>query len=168
MYRNITRFVLGLLTLITLAACGVTAQPNTQTSNQPVASPVPKFGAQDPILTIRAEGGHCINGGCWSEKQIKADGSWTATDSTGVNKQGTLDAATVAELTQQIAATDFAQIKTQPFTGTCPLAFDGQELIYTFPTVSGPETLASCKVGIDEQSTLFQNIAGLIEVMNEE
>ncbi len=171
MTRSMTRFALGLLTLLALAACGVAAQPTTQTSTSPVASPstspVPKIGVQDTILTIRAEGGHCLSGACWSEKQVKADGSFTATDSTGAQTHGTLDAAHVAELTQQIAATDFEQLKVQPFTGTCPLAFDGQELIYTFQTVSGPQTIASCKVGIDENSPLFQNIAALNEVMNQ-
>jgi hypothetical protein len=172
MYRIMIRFTAGLLTLFTLAACGVAPQQTAQSSNPPVvspsASPASKIGAQDTLLTIRAEGGMCPNGGCWSEKQIKADGSYTATDFTGTNKNGTLDAAKVVDLTQQIADTDFEQIKSQPFTGTCPLAFDGQELIYTFQTLSGPQTIASCKVGIDENSPLFQNIAGLIEVMNQE
>lgn len=178
MYRNMTRFALGLLTLLTLAACGVAAQPTAQTINTPVASPsaspspqpstAPKIGAQDSILTIRTRGGMCVNGECWSEKQIKADGSFTAADSTGAQTNGTLDAAKVAELTQQIAATDFEQIKAQPFTGTCPIAYDGQEYIYTFQTLSGPQTIESCAVGIDENSPLFQNIAGLIDVMSQE
>ena len=174
MYPIIRRFALGLLTLLTLAACGVAAQPTAQTIATPVASPAPdstaepKIGADDTLLSIRAEGGMCVDGGCWSEKQIKVDGSFTAADNTGAEKTGTLDAARVAELTQQIAATDFEQLKAQPFTGTCPLAFDGQEYIYTFQTVSGPETIASCKVAIDESSPLFQTVAGLIAVMNQE
>lgn len=174
MYHIMIRFALGLLTLLTLAACGVAAQPTAQTIATPGASPAPnssakpKIGEHDMLLLIRAEGGHCINGGCWSEQQINADGSFTVTDSTGANKHGTVDAATVAELTQQIAATDFEQVKAQPFTGTCPLAFDGQELIYTFQTLSGPQTIASCTVGIDENSSLFQTIAGLATVINQE
>ncbi len=177
MYRVMTRFALGLLTLLTLAACGVAEQPTAQSINTPVASPSaspsphasvePKIGAHDTILTIRTRGGMCMNGECWSEKQIKADGSFTAAEGTGAQKTGTLDAAKVAELPQQIAATDFEQIKAQPFTGTCPIAYDGQEYIYTFQTLSGPQTIESCTVQIDENSPLFQNIAGLIEVMNQ-
>ncbi len=174
MYRIMIRLALGLLTLVTMAACGVAAQPAAQTITTPVASPSPdsspepKIGAQDTLLTIRTEGGMCVNGGCWSEQQIKADGSFTTAGHTGAQKTGTLDAASIAELTQQIAATDFEQIKSQPFTGTCPVAFDGQEHIYTFQTVSGPQTIASCTVAIDENSPLFQTIAGLIEGMNQE
>lgn len=161
MYRIMIRFALGLLTLLTLAACGVAALPAADSSAKP------KIGAHQTLLTIRSEGGMCVNGGCWSEQQIKADGSFTATDNTGAQTSGTLDAAAVAELTQQIAATDFEKIKAQPFTGTCPLAFDGQEYTYTFQTLSGPQTIASCKVGIDEASPLFQTIAGLLAVMKQ-
>src|SRR5687768_13097288 len=119
MYRIMIRFALSLLTLLTLAACGVAAQPAAQTIATPVASASPdstaepKIGEHDTILTIRAEGGMCVNGGCWSEKQIKANGSFTAADNTGAQKTGTLDAAKVAELTQMIAAADFEQIKAQ-------------------------------------------------------
>ncbi len=170
MYRIMIRFALGLLTLLTLAACGVVAQPTAQGITTPVASPSaePKIGEHDTLLTIRTESGRCVNGGCWSEKQIKADGSFTAADNTGAQTTGTLSTATVAELTQQIAATDFEQLKAKPFTGTCPVAFDGQEYIYTFQTASGPQTLASCTVEIDENSPLFQTITSLIEVMKQE
>ncbi len=178
MYRSMTRVALGLLTLLTLAACGVAAHPDAQTSTTPVAgssasstphaSNAPKLGAHDPLLTIQTRGGMCVNGSCEAETQINTDGSFTAADGTGAQTTGTLDAATLAALTQQIAATDFAQLKAQPFTGTCPIAYDGQEYIYTFHTVSGPQTIESCAVAIDEHSPLFQHIAGVIEVMNQE
>ena len=177
MKRPFARYILGSMLMLSLAACGTADLPAAQNSAAPVAVASasadnqsmgnPKIGATDTILTIRAEGGHCIQGACWSEKQIKGDGSYTAADGTGTKKEGKLEAARVAELTQQIAAADFAQIKAQPFTGTCPIAFDGQEFTYTFQTVSGLETIASCKVGIDENSPLFKNIAELNEMMNQ-
>src|SRR3954454_5732138 len=101
MYRTMIRFALGLLTLLTLAACGMAAQPTAQAIITPVASPAPdnpvkpKIGVHDTLLTIRSEGGMCVNGGCWSEQQIKADGSFTTADNTGAKKSGTLDVATV-------------------------------------------------------------------------
>jgi hypothetical protein len=165
MYRTMIRFTLGLLTLFTLVACGVAQQPSVNPG--PNSSEEPKIGVKDPLLTIRAEGGMCVDGPCWSEKQINADGSYTATDNTGAQSNGTLNAAQIAELTQQIAAADFDAIKAQPFTGTCPIAYDGQEYIYTFHTLSGPQTIASCTVGIDENSPLFLNIAALVDVMNQ-
>jgi hypothetical protein len=166
MYRIMIRFTLALLTLLTLAACGVPAQPIAETIATPVANPAkPKIGAYDTLLTIRAEGGLCMDGGCWSENQIKADGSFTVADNTGAQTTGALGAAAVAELTQQMAATDFEQLKAQPFTGTCPLASDGQEYTYTFQTLSGPQTLASCSVEIDQNNPLFQTVDGLLKIM---
>ena len=178
MKRQIGQCILGLIVLLSLVACGGAAQPVAQSSDAPVASASanpsppstgkPKIGATGTILTIRANGGMCPNGGCWSEKQINADGAYRATDGTGAQKEGTLDPARVAELTQLIAATNFAEIRARPFTGTCPIAFDGQELVYTFQTLSGPETIASCTVAIDENSPLFKNITGLLDAMNQQ
>jgi hypothetical protein len=172
MYRILIHATLTLLTLLTLTACGVPARLTAQTSPTTIPSPsahaAPKLGAHDPLLIIQTRGGMCMQGTCQSEQQINADGSFTATDGTGAQRNGTLDAGMVAALTQQIAAADFAQITAQPFTGTCPIAYDGQEYIYTFHTVRGPLTIASCTIAIDEQSPLFQTIAGAVAVMNQE
>lgn len=177
MKRQIAQCILGLIVLLILAACGA-AQPVVQRSAAPVASASanpsppstgkPKIGATGTILTIRTNGGLCRSGTCWSEKQIRADGTDHAADGTGAQKNGTLDPAQVAELTQLIAVANFDEIRAQPFTGTCPIAYDGQELIYTFQTLSGPQTIASCTVGIDKNSPLFKHIAMLIDVMNQE
>lgn len=171
MKRSLARYMLGLLVMLGLAACGVAEQPvaqSTATPNASAGAETPKIGGAGTILTIRAEGGLCQAGQCWSEQQISADGSYRVVDATGVQKTGTLDSDAVAELTQLIAATNFAEVRAQPFTGTCPLAFDGQELIYTFQTLSGPETIASCRVGIDENSPLFKQIATLRETIAQE
>jgi hypothetical protein len=62
-------------------------------------------------------------------------------------------------LNQRLTATNFAQVKSRPFTGTCPIAYDGNELIYTFKLKSGvSEELASCKVIIPGNSQLFQQL----------
>jgi len=178
MKRLLTRSLIGLVVMFSLAACGVADQPTTQNNVTPIAtgSPnpdnqageTPKIGANDAILKIRTEGGFCTPGGCWTEQQIQADGVYRIVDGTGVRKEGTLDDDQVAELTQLIAAANFDEISSQPFTGTCPIAYDGQELIYTFQTLSGEETIASCKVAIDENSPLFRQIATLMEEMNQE
>lgn len=179
MNRIFAYLTLTTIALLLLAACGVGAQPTAQTGNTPVA-PVPSASgdpqttpstpsaAQEPIVIVRAEGGMCRAGACGSEKQIMADGSYLATDGAGLRKNGTLPAADVAKLAELIAAADFKQIGSQPFTGTCPLAFDGQEFIYTFPTADGAPTFASCKVAIDENDPLFQQIGALVERINQE
>lgn len=171
MNRPLARYILGLIALLSLAACGAAARPTAQGSIAPapsaVASPeaqpsnTPKIGATDTLLTIRTEGGLCGPGGCWSEKQIRADGTYQVSEASGAQKDGTLSADQIAALTQLIAAADFEQIRAQPFTGTCPIAYDGQKQIYTFQTLSGEQTIDSCEVAIDESSELFQAIAAL-------
>lgn len=176
MNRSFARYAVGLIMLLSLAACGTPDQPTGQTGDMPAASPsasaaapgsgTPKIAADATLLTIRTRGGMCP-GGCWSEQQIKADGSYVASDYTGMQKNGTLDPAEAAKLTQLIAESDLNQIKAQPFTGTCPIAFDGLEFVYTFQTMSGPVEIASCESGIDERSPLFQQIASILATINQ-
>lgn len=177
MNRTFARYAAGLIMLLSLAACGTPAPSTGQTGDTPAASPsasasaqgsqTPKIGATDTLLTVRTQGGMCPNNGCSSEKQIKADGSYQVLDGTGAQKDGMLDPAEVAKLTELIAAADFDEIKSRPFTGTCPIIFDGVELIYTFQTLSGPVEIASCQTGIDENSPLFQHVAALLATIDQ-
>ena len=65
-------------------------------------------------------------------------------------------------LNAAIAATDFAALKAKPFTGECPIAFDGQELIFEFATLAGTQRLASCEVDIDWGHPLFIAVAAAL------
>jgi hypothetical protein len=107
-------------------------------------------------------------GQCWAVREIAEDGSYVVADGTGTRLTGTLDPALLAELKAQIAQADFAQIKAQPFTGTCPIAYDGQEATYTFHTAAGEETFSNCQVGIDETSPLFQSIEQALTLMTQQ
>ena len=54
----------------------------------------------------------------------------------------------VAAIDAAIKLTDFAMRK-HPFTGECPTAFDGEELVYEFSAPTGVERMASCEVEVD-------------------
>ncbi|MNT91347.1 hypothetical protein D3C72_2324260 [compost metagenome] len=69
----------------------------------------------------------------------------------------------MAALVREIEKADFAAIQAVPFTGTCPIAYDGQELIYTFHLAGAPRTIASCKVQIDHGSALFKAVDQVLE-----
>ncbi len=77
----------------------------------------------------------------------------------GVNKPpnelGTVPPAALGALESAIASTDFAALKARPFTGECPTAFDGQEVVFEFGAPRGTERLASCEVEIDWGLPLF-------------
>lgn len=179
-----------LMLVLSLAACGAADTPTTIAQPSPSASPAPTKGAEpapsastapttttdaapttttaaSTLLTVKLSGGMCVQGQCWAVREIAEDGSYVTADGTGAQNSGTLDAALLAELKAQIAQADFAQIKAQPFTGTCPIAYDGQEVTYTFHTARGEETFSNCEVGIDETSPLFlavdQTIASMFQ-----
>jgi hypothetical protein len=61
----------------------------------------------------------------------------------------------VAALDAAIRAADFSAIRAHPFTGECPVNFDGQEYIYEFVVPGGVERIASCETQIDEDHPLF-------------
>ena len=65
----------------------------------------------------------------------------------------------MATLTAAVGQTDFAAIKAHPFTGQCPVAFDGQELIFEFAVGTGTERIASCEVEIPWGHPLFVAVA---------
>lgn len=72
-------------------------------------------------------------------------------------------------LNQRLTATNFTQIKSRKFTGTCPILYDGNELIYQFKLKSGvSEELSSCKVVIPGNSVLFQQLNRLSQTAMEE
>ncbi len=165
-----------LMLCLGLAACGTADTPGTSSQTSPRPAPatdvaptpsantsiVPSTAAQPTnasaaptLLSVKLSGGFCQYGQCWAVREIAEDGSYVAADGTGAQTSGTLDPALLAELKAQIAQADFAQIKAQPFTGTCPIAYDGQEATYTFHTAGGEETFSNCEVGIDSASPLF-------------
>ncbi len=111
-----------------------------------------------PLVTVHSRGGMCPEGMCDSRVVLERDGRVHdgATPETNLgrvspNAYATLDAA--------IRSADFAALKSRPFTGECPVAFDGQEQIFEFAVAGGTQRLASCEVEIDWGSPLFIALA---------
>lgn len=65
------------------------------------------------------------------------------------NELGTLSPVDLVALEAAILTTDFNELRSHPFTGDCPTAFDGQEIVLTFATGHGDERLASCETALD-------------------
>ncbi len=72
------------------------------------------------------------------------------------NDLGSVTPEVLSTLQTLIATTDFRVIKSRPFTGDCPTAYDGQETIYSFTTPGGVETIASCTVAIDSSTAALR------------
>jgi hypothetical protein len=135
--------VAGIIVGAALAACGGAGAP----------APNPT----DPLISIHAEGGMCVYGsGCSRDTEILQNGSFTIKDGSGATINGQLDDATLTQLKDAIKAADFAEIKSKPFTDTCPIAFDGQKYIFTIHRDGQPEELDSCVYALDMESPLFR------------
>jgi len=78
------------------------------------------------------------------------------------NTLGTVPADQLHDLATLIATTDFAAIRARPFTGVCPTAFDGQEIVFTFGAPSGPQRIATCEVDVDFGLPLFVAVSNAL------
>jgi hypothetical protein len=114
-----------------------------------------------PLVTVEATGGHCREGTCRSVVAIEADGRVHQIEPAEMELHQ-VTGESIDLLRTAIGITDFEAIGSRPFLGTCPTAFDGQELVYTVATVHGPERIASCDVEVDAQAPLFTAIHAIL------
>ncbi len=107
-----------------------------------------------PLVTVQMRGGMCPAGACETTVILERDGRIHAA-AKPPNDLGHVSAEAMATLSAAIAATDYAAIRSHPFIGQCPVAFDGQELIFEFAVGAGTQRIASCEVAIDWGHPLF-------------
>ena len=119
--------------------------------NSAISVPVPLPG---PLLTVEMRGGMCQAGACDNTVILDRDGRVHAA-AKPPNDLGRVNADALAALAAAMQATDWAALKSRPFTGECPIAFDGQELIFEFSVGTGTQRIASCEVDIDWGTPLF-------------
>lgn len=124
-------------------------------------SPVPSLAPAGPLVTIETRGGECPQGACGSTVSVEADGRVHQTALAPL-ELGRLSDVTVEALATEIDKADFAALMSRPFTGTCPVAFDGQETVYTFATASGPKRIATCEIEVDPSDPLFVAVAAAL------
>jgi hypothetical protein len=113
------------------------------------------------LVTVTIHGGECAAVPCDSTIYLDADGHVHAATKPP-NDLGQVPANVMATLTAAIAATDFAKLEAPQFTGECPTAVDGQELIFEFAVAGGTQRIASCEVDIDWGSPLFVALAAAL------
>ena len=115
-----------------------------------------------PLVVVVASGGHCMEGQCEATTTILRDGTLTI-DGGPEPVVVHVDSSLVAPLTAAVDAADYATITSVPFTGECPIAFDGQELTYTFrPVGRDAVTFSSCEVEIPVNHPLFRALEAVM------
>lgn len=115
-------------------------------------------GPRGELVKEEWHGGRCPEGECRGVVVLGADGLWRG-ESTGEVLAAGVAAEDLARLGAEMDRADFGAIRSVPFAGECPTAFDGQEIIYTFFTAHGPERIATCETTIDPDHPLFRALA---------
>jgi len=148
-----------LAVLVVLAATSAACQ-----SIPAVGSLVPGNG---PLVTVTVRGGECPEGPCGGTTVIERDGRVHQTAPVAGELGGLSDDLFTA-LDTAVKTTDFDVVRARPFTGECPVNFDGQETIYDFGTPGGRERIATCETEIDPNHPLFLAVtAALFSVVAE-
>lgn len=137
--------------------------------NPPVRTPKSTPVAASPessqlLASVMYSGGLCISGqSCESVVTIHQNGT--------VERDNEVIAQLPQEklllLVGEMNAADYVAIMNQPFTGTCPIAFDEQELTYTFYLSGSTQVLPSCTYDLENVS-LTTLVRSLIEPQQEE
>jgi hypothetical protein len=173
-------FVPALLLAVALAtACGsetpvrVPASPASESTGStlsPESSLPPSFSGEatpapsqpaNVIVSVETRGGECASGLCTRLLNIEADGHIHEV----IPKDevlGTVPVEVVDALQVEVERANYRLLRSRPFTGTCPTAYDGQETIYTFHASRGDQVIESCKVAIDPKHPLFQGVAAVL------
>ena len=112
----------------------------------------------NPILvSVMSHGGLCpIGVECKREFTVYRSGTYISSE-----KNGTLSPDELKELVRQITNADFASVESKKFTGTCPTAFDGNELVFIFYAQT-KHIIPSCTYVVDMEASPFKLISKLI------
>jgi hypothetical protein len=159
--RRLPALALPILVALALLGCSVDLQPGPTADPSPSTSPTPDLSigpAPTPeafaLVSIESKGGECSAGLCTRLVNVEGDGRLHEV----IPKDhviGTVPEDLLDALRARIEEADYRQIRSKPFTGTCPTAVDGQQVIYTFHVSTGDKTIDACKVAIDPKDPLF-------------
>jgi hypothetical protein len=142
--------------VITLAARLMAATLFVSACGSGIAAPLPlPTGA---LVTVETRGGLCASAPCGTTVFIERDGR-VHQAAKPPNDLGTVPPAELATLAAAIRTTDFTALRSHPFTGQCPTAVDGQEVVFEFGARGGMERIATCEVDVDLGSPLFQAVS---------
>ncbi len=127
----------------------------------PVASPVPSPDATGVLLTVETRGGKCVGGPCGMTVIVERDGR-VHLAAKPPNDLGVVSPDLIAALDAEIQTTDWAELFSHRFTGECPTAYDGQEVVFEFAAPTGVQRVATCEVDVDFGSPLFVAVSAAI------
>jgi hypothetical protein len=162
--RRLPAALLPVAVLLTACASEI-APPSVEPSPSPskASTMAPPTPGPFPLMSVELVGGECPAGSCDRLINVDADGRLHEV----IPKDrtvGHVPPELIDALEVEMDRANFRQIRSNPFTGECPTAVDGQEIIYTFHLPTGDEEIRSCTVAIDPNHPLFQAVAAVLAV----
>lgn len=154
MRHNSALVLAAVLLAVTVSVVGCSAEA-------PLPSPSPAPTGAGVLLTVETRGGLCANGPCGTTIFVERDGR-VHQAAKPPNDLGVVSADALAALERAIQSTDFAELRSHRFTGQCPTAYDGQEIVFEFGAPGGVERIASCETEVDYGSPLFVAVTNAV------
>jgi hypothetical protein len=125
-----------------------------------VASLVPVTSG--PLVTVTTRGGECPEGMCESMIVIGRDGRVQRL-APAIEDLGIVPANALVGLDTAVRTTNFDAIRARRFTGECPMAYDGQEIVYEFGAPGGVQRIASCETEIHPDAPIFAAVSAAMQ-----
>ena len=110
------------------------------------------------LATVVNSGGLCADGSCHWQTAIYNDGVIIVE-----GKSQQLTNSELAIVISAIKSADFDEIRSTPFTGTCPAAYDGPSYSFDFSTDHGFEHMNSCETELDMQEPLLKAVSDIVK-----
>ncbi len=133
------------------------------TESQPAADPEAKV---TPRLKVSTSGGMCMNGACFNDHVLRADGSVSfhsntvhAADDPKAPRVRPATAEELARVDEALAAVDVAELE-EGYGGCCNAHADGSDTYVTFYTPTGEE-VRTVRVSSSPPPPLIELIASL-------
>ena len=152
-YRRLASLPVLVLVGLLFGGCAGAPTP-APTSVASPDEPNPSEAVDGISVSLETTGGHCLEGACGGIVTIEPDGRAHQVEPEP-KELGTVPVELMEALIVEVEQADFEAIKSQAFTDTCPIAFDGQQFIYTFTIGAGSERIDSCEVVVDPGNPLF-------------
>jgi hypothetical protein len=168
-YRRLASLPALLLSSVLFAACATAPTPAPSSAPPSIEPPSPSGPTTSPDASpavvvdesadgiwvgIQTLGGHCVQGSCDSTVVIEMDGRVHQV-APEEKELGTVPREILDALAVEVQQADFDAIRSRPFTDTCPIAFDGQQFVYSFWIVTHEERIDSCETVVDPANPLF-------------
>jgi len=138
--------------VVDLAVCLMAIALSASACAAGTSTPLPT--APGALVTVETRGGLCADGPCGTTIAIERDGR-VRQAAKPPNALGVVAPAALEALDAAIRTTDFIALRSHPFTGECPTAFDGPEIVFEFGAPGGVQRVSTCEVDVDLGSPLF-------------